>query len=79
MGDFDGDGRSDVLWHNSVTGDLYVWFMNATVVTGASFLNPSGLADTRWQIEAVADFDGDRSPDLLWRHLARARSRRRWR
>ena len=69
VGDFDGDGRSDVLWHNSVTGDLYVWFMNATVVTGASFLNPSGLADTRWQIEAVADFDGDRSPDLLWRHL----------
>ena len=68
LGDFNGDGWSDVLWHNSVTGDLYVWFMNGTVVTGASYLSPSRLGDTRWQIEAVADFDGDGKPDLLWRH-----------
>jgi FG-GAP repeat len=26
VGDFDGDGKSDVLWVNTKTGQLGIWF-----------------------------------------------------
>jgi hypothetical protein len=28
VGDFDGDGRSDLLWHAAATGALRLWRMN---------------------------------------------------
>ena len=28
------------------------------------------MADARWRVVAVADFDADSRPDLLWRHTA---------
>ena len=83
VADFNADGKADILWHNQSTGDLYVWFLGpavtdlktglglvspSTVVTGGSFLTPSRFADTRWQIRAVADFNGDSKPDILWHH-----------
>ena len=73
LADFDRDGRNDLLWHNQVTGELYVWFLGGTnglVATGGGYLTPSRFADTRWQIQGVADFDGDGMKDLLWRHQA---------
>jgi len=30
VGDFNGDGRADILWRNSSTGENYVWLMNGT-------------------------------------------------
>ncbi|MFI5041916.1 MAG: FG-GAP-like repeat-containing protein [Acidimicrobiales bacterium] len=68
VADFNGDGKADLLWHNQATGDLYVWFMNGTAVSGGSYLTPSRFADTRWQIRGVADLDGDGKPDVLWHH-----------
>ena len=68
VADFNGDGQPDLLWHHQKTGDLYVWFMNKTTATGASYLSPSRFADTQWQIRRVADFNNDGKPDVLWRH-----------
>src|SRR5438876_782482 len=31
--DFNGDGKSDILWRNSSTGENYVWLMNGTTIT----------------------------------------------
>ena len=28
VGDYDGDGRADVLWHHATTGAVWVWLMN---------------------------------------------------
>jgi hypothetical protein len=28
--DFNGDGKSDILWQNSVDGQRVIWFMNGT-------------------------------------------------
>ena len=50
MADFDRDGNQDLLWHHQGTGDLYVWFMNGTVVTRGSYLTPSRFADTNWKV-----------------------------
>lgn len=65
-GDFDGDGKSDILWRNSTTGMLYVWLMNGTnpVALGC----PGMVSDPDWQIQGLADFNGDGKTDILWRH-----------
>ncbi|MBF0592719.1 MAG: VCBS repeat-containing protein [Nitrospirae bacterium] len=63
-GDFDGDGKSDVLWRNTSTGMVYIQFMN-----GASGGSP-GTVDANWQIACVSDFDGDGKTDILWRNTS---------
>ena len=68
VADFDANGQVDILWHHKLTGDLYVWFLDGTVVVHGDFLTPSRFADARWQIRGVADFDGNGSPDILWHH-----------
>jgi hypothetical protein len=32
VGDFDGDGKSDILWRNSSTGDNYLYPMDGTTI-----------------------------------------------
>ena len=34
--DFNRDGQQDILWHHQLTGDLYIWYLNETVVTAGS-------------------------------------------
>lgn len=66
--DFDGDGHTDLLWRHDVTGALEVWFLDGTVLAATSALRPESLADGRWEVRALADFDRDRRTDVLWRH-----------
>ncbi|HEX4812386.1 MAG TPA: S8 family serine peptidase, partial [Nonomuraea sp.] len=63
VGDFNGDGRTDILWRH-VGGALYIWPMNGTDIVGPTYLDPIPLA---WQPQAVADFNGDGRADILWR------------
>ena len=69
VGDFDGDGDTDIFWRNYGTGPLQglniIWFM-----TGLGFDSEyvhSQVSDTGWKIVGTADFDGDRDLDILWR------------
>jgi C1A family cysteine protease len=62
--DFDGDGRSDLLWRNASTGAVYLMPLSgATVLPGSVFYNEPRSA---WQVVASGDFDGDAKADLLW-------------
>src|SRR5437773_7624943 len=36
--DFNGDGRADILWRNSSTGENYLWLMNGTTITGEGYV-----------------------------------------
>jgi hypothetical protein len=65
-GDFNGDGTADVLWQNQTTGNLYAWLMSGTTAASGASFTPAGLSDKDWQLRAIADFDGDGDPDLLW-------------
>jgi hypothetical protein len=29
-GDYNGDGKTDMLWRNNVTGDVALWIMDGT-------------------------------------------------
>ena len=70
-GDFDGDGHSDILWHEMTTGQLVIWFIDGTQRVdhgSAGSVNP-----TLWEVAGVADFDGlattaTSTADILWRH-----------
>jgi hypothetical protein len=65
-GDFNGDGRADILWRNSITGENYVYLMNGRLVAGEGYLRR--VADTRWQVAGIGDFDGDGKDDIVWRN-----------
>jgi peptidyl-Asp metalloendopeptidase len=66
-GDFNGDGRMDVLWRNTSTGQVYVQHQNAGVTLATSGFAPT-VADQKWQIVAIADFNDDNRSDLYWRN-----------
>ena len=60
--DFNGDGRSDILWRHS-GGTVATWELN-----GDTF-NPHGFGvDNSWHIVGTGDFNADNRSDLLWRH-----------
>ncbi len=67
-GDFDLDGKADLLWHNTSTGEVVVWYLDGTNYLDFSHLRPE--ADTGWTIAHVADFDLDGHLDLFWRNYA---------
>jgi len=65
VADFNGDGNPDVVWQDPVSGTVQVWYMGGpggNVITGA--LDIAG--PNAWHVAAVADFNGDGHPDLLW-------------
>jgi hypothetical protein len=66
IGDFDGDGKSDILFGNVETGETSVWFMNGSVVTSSA--NTNATATAGWHVNGVGDFNGDGKSDILWRH-----------
>ena len=68
LGDFDGDGATDILWHHEDTGSLYVWYLRGLVKRSGSALTPARPSDARWRIARVSDLDGDGDPDILWHH-----------
>lgn len=63
--DFDGDGRSDILWRNA-SGSLSVW--TKTDAGFAVAANASATVGTDWRVAGLGDFNGDGKGDLMWRH-----------
>ena len=66
LGDFDGDGKTDVLTRDSVTGTWHLARMNGRTVQTADDTDLTTNLD--WRLAAVADFDGDGKDDVLLRH-----------
>jgi hypothetical protein len=60
--DFNGDGRSDILWTNTASGDRYLWLMNAAAIVSSVYL---GNVAPQWAVTAGV-FGGQDQADLLW-------------
>lgn len=69
-GDFDGDGRADILWQDT-TGAVAVWSMAGGLKVRDSYPGGAGPG-TSWQIQGLGDFDGNGRSDILWRHTGGA-------
>src|SRR6267378_1219906 len=66
IGDFDGDGRADILWRNLATGENNIYLMNGWTIASQGSLNV--VTDQAWQVKGIGDFDGDGKADILWRN-----------
>lgn len=64
IGDFDGDGKSDLLWRDG-SGHVAIWEMD-----GATFLRGDtvSIVTLDWSVAGTGDFDGDGRADILWRN-----------
>jgi hypothetical protein len=67
-GDFNKDGRSDILMQhdNASSRDLFSLTMNSTQVNAITKLGSVGLD---WQIDGTGDFNGDGVKDILMERL----------
>jgi hypothetical protein len=65
--DMNGDGVPDLIWENNSTGQVVVHFYGgaggAVYHTWAWLRN--GYSAPGWQVAALADFDGNGTPDLV--------------
>jgi hypothetical protein len=68
--DFNADGKPDLIWQNTTTGQVYYWLMDGLALSSSGYLyngNPVGL---QWQIAGVGDMNSDGKPDLIWRNTS---------
>ncbi|MCC7487986.1 MAG: VCBS repeat-containing protein [Burkholderiales bacterium] len=68
-GDFDGDGKGDILWRDEA-GQASLWRMNGTtiVTTNEGIVGPQFSGDTNWVVVGTGDADGDNRADVYWRN-----------
>jgi hypothetical protein len=68
VGDFNADGRTDVLWKDDASGDVEIW-----LTAGLYSYNSIPLAQgviPQWRVANVGDYNGDGRADIFWRHDA---------
>jgi FG-GAP-like repeat len=66
LGDFNGDGKTDIFWRNAATGQNAIWLMDGDRIASAQFI---AGADGNWQAD-IGDFNGDGRSDFFWHNKA---------
>lgn len=70
ISDMNRDRNSDIVWHNSSTGETQIWHMSGhRVVSRATVLGETSaptLIGLPWRIAGTNDFDNDGKADILW-------------
>jgi hypothetical protein len=66
--DFNGDGKTDILYRNTATGQVYMMLMNGTSTIGAGivYVEPN----LNWKVISVGDYNGDGKADILYRNYS---------
>ncbi len=67
IGDFNGDGRDDLLWRNGSTGQTTDWLGQANGSFAGNDANAFSTIGSSWQVAGTGDFNGDGRDDILWR------------
>jgi FG-GAP-like repeat len=62
--DLNEDGRSDIVWYDSGSGNLAAWLMNGNQILQSAAI---GAVPNVWSLVGQRDFNGDGMADLLWR------------
>jgi VCBS repeat-containing protein len=65
LADFNGDGKSDILWRNGTDGSVVQWQLDGTQIQSNTSLGSIGL---EWSAAATGDFSGDGKSDIIWRN-----------
>ncbi|HJW46989.1 MAG TPA: VCBS repeat-containing protein, partial [Lysobacter sp.] len=64
-GDYNGDGRRDVLWRNGSTGANSLWLSANSATPVAMVTVPPA-----WRVVGSGDYNGDGRADILWRNFS---------
>jgi hypothetical protein len=62
-GDFYGRGLSDIIFQNTINGQVVIWEMSGTTIIGGGSLTLNGVVETpgaTWQVVGTGDFTGIR-------------------
>lgn len=62
FGDFDSNGKNDVVWRNQTTGKIGIWY-DGDKSTATEFTPSPG---TKWDVAGVGDFNGDGFNDIFF-------------
>ena len=65
--DFNGDGRSDILWRHD-NGMMTDWLGTPSGGYQANAGNALSVVATDWHIVGTGDFNGDHRDDVMWRN-----------
>ena len=65
VGDFNGDGRTDLLWYNVYTGEVAVWLLDGGGLLQSA---PYGTVqlNSGWTPLGAGGFNGDGRNDVFW-------------
>jgi hypothetical protein len=77
LGDFDGDGKVDILYRWANTDLTAIWTMDGSVFKSARFISATSGAPRpsfQTQISAIGDFNADGVSDILFRDSLTGRS-----
>jgi hypothetical protein len=63
-GDLNGDKKTDLIWWNNATGQVFAMLMNGYAVSsyGVIWTEPN----LNWKIVATGDLNGDGKTDIIW-------------
>jgi uncharacterized repeat protein (TIGR03803 family) len=67
LGDFNDDGRADILFENVNVGQLFEWEMNGTSVINSG--SPGNNANPAWQVVGTGDFTDNGYSDILFQNI----------
>ena len=62
IGDFNGGGKSDLVFQNQTTGQIAIWFMNGNAYAGGVLLPTTPAAG--WNVVGTGDFNKDGFTDI---------------
>ncbi len=68
--DFNRDGVPDLVWQNTSSRQVVIWYMGAPSGSNMTSWTFVGPPEPGWSVEAAADFNRDGVADLVWQNDA---------